>query len=124
MRSCDEAADDDEQLRCRGERGGDCAHRHDSEANSDWSSWSDQVGDSAVNRRASSQADDDLEETQAERNLVFDTYGDYATKVLSDIGFLDVQPVCAHGVWLSGEDREMLGQHGASKWQPRAVRGH
>ncbi|MEO1061918.1 MAG: amidohydrolase [Actinomycetota bacterium] len=55
-----------------------------------------------------------LEETEAERELVIDRHGRTATEVLAEIGFLAARPLCAHGVWLSERDQELLREHDAA----------
>ena len=55
-----------------------------------------------------------LEETQAERALVLETYGRSATQLLSESGMLDGRVLAAHGVWLDDEDRSALGAAGAA----------
>lgn len=55
-----------------------------------------------------------LEETQAERDLVRNTYGRSATEVLAESGMLEGRVLAAHGVWLDGTDRALLGNAGAA----------
>ena len=55
-----------------------------------------------------------LEETQAERDLVRDTYGRAATTLLAESGMLDGQVLAAHGVWLDASDRTLLAEAGAA----------
>lgn len=55
-----------------------------------------------------------LEETTAERDVVIERDGRPATETLAEVGFLAARPVCAHGVWLSASDQDLLREHGAS----------
>ena len=54
-----------------------------------------------------------LEETQAERQLVLDRYGMSATELLAETGMLATRPICAHGVWLSASDQELVRSYSA-----------
>lgn len=54
-----------------------------------------------------------LDETNAEREVVFERDGQSATNVLSDIGALDGQLLGAHGVWLDDDDIAALGAAGS-----------
>lgn len=55
-----------------------------------------------------------LEETEAERQQVLDTYGAPAAEVLAAAGVFDGPVLAAHGVWLSDADRALLASHGVS----------
>ncbi|MCP3988986.1 MAG: amidohydrolase [Actinomycetia bacterium] len=55
-----------------------------------------------------------LEETEAERQLVLDTHGATATKLLADQGVLEGPVLAAHGIWLDETDRRLLAEAGAA----------
>ena len=55
-----------------------------------------------------------LEETEAERAQVLDTYGATATQLLADQGVLEGPVLAAHGVWLDDTDRRLLAEAGAA----------
>jgi 5-methylthioadenosine/S-adenosylhomocysteine deaminase len=55
-----------------------------------------------------------MEETQAERQLVFDRHGCSATQLLAEHGVLEGPVLAAHGVWLDPADQRLLAEAGAS----------
>ncbi len=55
-----------------------------------------------------------LEETETERRLIIEKNGATATQLLADHGVLEGRLLAAHGVWLSDEDRSILGAANAA----------
>jgi 5-methylthioadenosine/S-adenosylhomocysteine deaminase len=52
-------------------------------------------------------------ETKEEVELIGDRYGKTPVAHLADLGLLDRQTVCVHGIWLTDDDLDLLGQAGS-----------